>query len=73
MDCSPPGSSAHEIFQEEYRSGLLFPSPRDLPVPGIEPISPASSALADGFFTTEPSGKPKWAMIIAIIKSGGNI
>ena len=28
----------------------------DLPRPGIEPVSPA---LADGFFTTEPPGKPK--------------
>jgi len=27
----------------------------DLPGPGIEPTSPA---LAGGFFTTEPSGKP---------------
>ena len=32
-------------------SGLLFPSPRDLPDPGIEPVSPA---LAGVFFTTEP-------------------
>ena len=28
---------------------------RDLPDPGVEPMSPA---LADGFFTTEPPGKP---------------
>ena len=38
-----------------YWSGLLFPSPRDLPKPGVEPMSPA---LAGGFFTTEPPGKP---------------
>ena len=36
------------------QSGLLFPSPSDLPNPGIEP---ASSALVGGFFTTEPPGK----------------
>ena len=35
--------------------GLPFPSPGDLPDPGIEPGSPA---LADGFFTTELPGKP---------------
>ena len=35
-------------------SALLFPSPRDLPYPEVEPMSPA---LADGFFTTEPPGK----------------
>ena len=50
---SPPGSSAHGILQEEYRSGLSFPSPGDLPDPGIEPESLASLALADGFFIAE--------------------
>ena len=34
--------------------GLLFPSPGDLPDPGIKPESPA---LAGRFFTTEPPGK----------------
>ena len=42
--------------RQEYWSGLPFPSPGDLPNPGIEPASPA---VADGFFTTEPLGKPK--------------
>ena len=32
--------------------------PGDLPHPGIEPMSLASSSLAGGFFTTEPHGKP---------------
>ena len=49
MDCSPPGSSVHGILRQEYWSGLPFPSPGDLPDPGIEPASPA---LAEGFFTT---------------------
>ena len=40
---------------QEYWSGLLFPSLGDLSDPGIEPSSPA---LAGGFFTTEPPGKP---------------
>ena len=34
---------------------MPFPSPGDLPDPGIEPISPT---LAEGFFTAEPLGKP---------------
>ena len=38
----------------EYWTGLLFPSPGDLPDPGIKP---ASSALAGRLFTTEPPGK----------------
>ena len=41
--------------RQEYWSGLPCPSPWDLPDPGIEPTSPA---LAGGFFTSEPSGKP---------------
>ena len=35
-----------------YWNGLPFPSPGDLPDPGIEPMSLMSSALAGGFFTT---------------------
>ena len=42
--------------RQEYWSGLLFPSPGDLPCPGIEPMSPA---LAGGFFTTESQGNPR--------------
>ena len=38
--------------RQEYWSGLLFPSPGDLPDPRIEPVSPASPALAGRFFTT---------------------
>ena len=41
---------------QEYWSGLPFPPPGDLPDPGIELASPA---LADGFLTTEPPGKPQ--------------
>ena len=58
MDCSLPDSSVHGIFQEEYWSGLPFPSPGDLPNPGIEPLSLMSPALAGGIFTTVPPGKP---------------
>ena len=45
MDCSPPGSSVHRFSRQEYWSGLPFPSPGDLPDPGIKPISSASPAL----------------------------
>ena len=56
-----PWTVAHQaslsmgFSRQEYQSGLPFPSPRDLPDPGIEPSSPA---LAGGFFTTESPGKP---------------
>ena len=39
-------------------SGLPYPPPGDLLGPGIEHESLLSSALAGGFFTTEPPGKP---------------
>ena len=38
--------------RQEYWCGLPFPSPGDLPDPGIE------SALAGGFFSAEPPGNP---------------
>ena len=38
--------------RQEYWSGLPFPSPRDLPDPGIEPTSPMSLVLAGRSFTT---------------------
>ena len=37
--------------RHEYWSGLPFPPPGDLPDPGIKPVSPASPALAGGFYT----------------------
>ena len=38
MDCSPSGSSVHEILQQEYCwSGLPFASPGVLPDPGLNP------------------------------------
>ena len=55
IDCSPPGSSIHGIFQARYWSGLPFPSPGDLPDPGIEPGAPALQADS---LPSEPRGKP---------------
>ena len=52
-----PQTAAHQapLFmgfpRQEYQSELPFPSPEDLPNPGIEPTSPA---LAGRFYTTEP-------------------
>ena len=44
--------------KQEYRSGLPFLPPGDLPDPGVEPSSLMSPASAGGFFTTEPPGRP---------------
>ena len=48
----PPGSPPSMGFsRQEYWSGLPFPSPADLPDPGIEPSSPTLQADA---LTPEP-------------------
>ena len=47
--------------RQEYWSGLPFPSPGDLPDPGIEPRSPALQAEA---LTSEPPGKPWWLFFL---------
>ena len=44
MDCSPTASSVHGILRQEYWSELPFPSPGDLPKPGVEPRSPTLQA-----------------------------
>ena len=47
-----------EFSRQEYWSGLSFPSPGDLPDPGMEPTTPMSRSLAGEFFTTASPGKP---------------
>ena len=36
IDCNPPGPSVHGMLQARYWSGLPFPSPGDIPDPGIK-------------------------------------
>ena len=61
IDCSSPGSSVHGVLvsmgfsRQEYWSGVPFPSPGDLPDPGIEPGSPA---LQLNSLLSEPLRKP---------------
>ena len=56
-----PWTVAHQAHlstgfsRQEYWSGLPFPSPGDLPEPGVEPMPPA---WAGRFFTSGPPGKP---------------
>ena len=52
--------------RQEYWSGLPFPSPRDLPDPGIEPGSPALEADP---LTSEPPGKPRYHLNQSLIQS----
>ena len=48
-------SQSMGFSRQEYWSGVPFPSPGDLPDPGIEPPSPALQADA---LPSEPPGKP---------------
>ena len=53
---APPSMA---FSKQEYWSGLPFPSPGDLPNPGLESRSPA---LAGRFFPTELGGKHTWGV-----------
>ena len=55
MDCSPRGSSIHGNSQARILEWVAIAFSGELPNPGIEPASPA---LAEGFITAEPFGKP---------------
>ena len=55
--------------RQEYWSGLSFPSPGDLPDPGIKPMPPESSALTGGFFSTVPQGKPLVCLQFSSVQS----
>ena len=61
-DSATPWTVAHQtplsmgFSRQEYYSGLPFPSPRDLPDPGIEP---GCSALRADSLLAEPPGKLK--------------
>ena len=53
MDRSPQAPLSVGFPRQEYWSGLPCTPPGDLPIPGIEPASLASPALAGGFFITD--------------------
>ena len=54
-----------EFSRQEYWSGLPFPSPGDIPDPGVEPGSPALQADS---LPSEPPMKP--LNIIKVINDG---
>ena len=68
-DCSPPSSSLHGISQQEYWSGLPFPSPGTLSHPGIKSESLVSPALAGKFFLLlRHQGSPSLITVAAAAK-----
>ena len=74
LSCSVMPHVAHqaalsmEFSRQAYWSGLSFPSPQDLPDPGIELKSLVSPVLAGGFLTTVPPGKPNFVIPNKYIK-----
>ena len=54
VDCRLPGYMSMGFARQEYSSGVPFPSPGDLPNPGVKPGSPALQADA---LPSEPPGK----------------
>ena len=55
MVCRSPGFLSMEFSRQEYWNGQRFPSPGDLPHPGMESSSPALQADS---LLSEPPGKP---------------
>ena len=80
-DCSPSGSSVHGISHERMLEWIPpFPSPGDLPHPGIEPAFPALAgrfftiwAIADFQCCVNFSCIAKWSSCIYIYKLGASL
>ena len=68
MDCSPPGSSVHEIFWARILEWVAISFSKALPNPGMEPWSPVLQADS---LPSELQGKPcgfVYAYLMAIVK-----
>ena len=61
---------AHQAPLSMEFARLTYPTPGDLSDPGMEPVSPASPALAVGFFTTSVTWEA--AMNVYICKNSLN-
>ena len=57
-----------EFSRQDYWSGVPFPSPGDLPDPGIKPESLMSPALAGSFFTTSATWEaPQESLLLLLL------
>ena len=59
LDYNLPGFSVHGISQARILEWVAISFSRDLPDPGIEPMSPEYPVLAGRFFISVPPGKPR--------------
>ena len=53
-----------------WRTGLVLRNMWDLPGPGLEPVSPA---LAGGFLTTAPPGKPYNIILVSGVQHSDSV
>jgi len=63
MDCSPPGSSVHGIFQARILEQVAIPSFRGFSQPRIEPSSLASPALQENSLPADSLGSQRWYIV----------
>ena len=69
MDCSPPGSSVYGIFQARILEWVAISFCRGSSQPRDQTRISVSPALAGGFFTIVPPGKPVTYRICPLLKS----
>ena len=67
MECSPSGSSVHEILQARILEWIAFPPLGDLPHPGMEPASAEAPALQADLLPLSHQGSPH-SMLRTLIK-----
>ena len=71
MDCSHQAPLSMVFSRQEYWSGLPFPTPGDLPDPGLDQTCISwVPALAGKFFTFLPPGKPSCRLDSVVIWTG---
>ena len=72
MDCSPPGSSVHGIFQaripEWIANSYSTASPGD---PGIEPTTLTSPALVNSLLLESPGWAQCGLLVVVVLEGGG--
>ena len=68
MNCSPPGSSVHGIFQARTLEWVAIPFSKDLADPGIKPRSP--SLQVDSLLSEPPDKRGEIVVLLRTLKLG---
>ena len=70
MDCTCQVPVSMVFSKQDYWSGMLFPSPRDLPDPRIKSIFSASPALQADSLPIQPPRKPLYYYLLSAFSLG---